>query len=58
MQMRETARASILSLRNTAGGRRDSDESQTPILHSGGAKASGLRHYMSEDEMDERDGRF
>lgn len=65
MQMRETARASILSLRNTGGGR-ESDESQTPILHSAGPKASGLRHHLAEDgssEFDEglmmsKDGRF
>ncbi|KAF8906577.1 hypothetical protein CPB84DRAFT_1813819 [Gymnopilus junonius] len=65
MQMRETARASILSLRNTAGGR-ESDESQTPMLHSAGPKGSGLRHHLAEDgstEFDEglmmrKDGRF
>lgn len=53
MQMRETARASILSLRNNGGGRGDytsgeaSDESHTP-LHSG-PKGSGLRNYLGDD---------
>jgi hypothetical protein len=62
MQMRETARASILSLRNTGGGRstdyasRDpSDESHTPILQSAGPKSSGLRHYLAEDGSSEFD---
>ncbi|KDR75935.1 hypothetical protein GALMADRAFT_68174 [Galerina marginata CBS 339.88] len=55
MQMRETARASILSLRNTGDNSRDSDESQTPILNGGGPKSSGLRHYTADDGSSEFD---
>jgi hypothetical protein len=69
--MRETARASILSLPNN--GNRDygtlsrdpSDESHTPILHgSTTQKSSGLRNYIDDgsSEFDDyprkTDGRF
>ncbi|KAH9485356.1 hypothetical protein JR316_0002264 [Psilocybe cubensis] len=73
MQMRETARASILNLRTTSGGRNDytlsrdaSDESNS-ALHTSGPKASGLRNYMGDDsDIDDglimhsgkNDGRF
>ncbi|KAF8973317.1 hypothetical protein BDZ97DRAFT_1780804 [Flammula alnicola] len=60
MNMRETARASILSLPNNGGSRdygsRDpSDESHTPILQNAAPKASGLRHYLAEDGSSEFD---
>lgn len=56
MNMRETARASILSLPNNGNNRdygtlsRDpSDESHTPILHgSTTQKSSGLRNYIDD----------
>lgn len=53
MQMRETARASILSLPQNGGSqgidyRDPSDESQSPILQSTGPKASGLRNYLAD----------
>jgi len=55
MQMRETARASILSLpQNRGSGRGDysrdgSDESQSATLQSTGPKASGLRNYLADN---------
>jgi len=55
MQMRETARASILSLPQNRGSqgmdysRDPSEESQSPILQSTGPKASGLRNYLADD---------
>lgn len=59
MNMRETARASILSLPKNGGSRdysRDpSDESTVPILHNGAPKTSGLRNYMSDDGSSEFD---
>lgn len=56
MNMRETARASILSLPNNGNNRdygtlsRDpSDESHTPILHGNTTqKSSGLRNYIDD----------
>ncbi|KAL0956045.1 hypothetical protein HGRIS_002217 [Hohenbuehelia grisea] len=64
-QMREAARASILALpqngsssaRSTLYGRDGalSDESQAPILQHAATKASGLRHYMSDDNSSEYD---
>lgn len=66
MQMRETARASILALPQNHGrdySRDASDESQSPILQSTGPKASGLRNYLADDGsadslMMRKDGRF
>jgi len=51
--MRETARASILSLKaggrgNDYGSRDPSDESHSN-LHNNGPKASGLRNYLADD---------
>lgn len=64
-QMRETARASILSLPGNGGNSARStmysrdglsgDESQAPILQHAAPKASGLRHYLSEDGSSEYD---
>ncbi|OCB90650.1 hypothetical protein A7U60_g2085 [Sanghuangporus baumii] len=73
MQMRDTARASLLSLPNGASGSgsnsarstlysRDggSDESNMPILQNSGTKGSGLRHqqYTKSMEGDEYDGTY
>lgn len=68
MQMRETARASILSLPQNRGNRDGSEEAQSPILQSTGPKVSGLRNYLGDDgsaEFDDglmqhgrKDGRF
>lgn len=55
MNMRETARASILSLPRNSGSRDLSDDSQTPILQGATPKASGLRHYLGDDEGSEFD---
>ncbi|KAF8161051.1 hypothetical protein B0H34DRAFT_699202 [Crassisporium funariophilum] len=57
MQMRETARASILSLPNQRGySARSSDFSEdTPINQSAGPKSSGLRHYVADDGSSEFD---
>ncbi|KIK03490.1 hypothetical protein K443DRAFT_676671 [Laccaria amethystina LaAM-08-1] len=61
LQMRETARASILSLPNQSGtspqstlygGRDLSDELNTPILQNAAPKASGLRHYLADDNSE------
>jgi hypothetical protein len=54
MQMRETARASLLSVERDRSDGAYSDEAVTPMLHSGAAKGSGLR-YMSDEgsEYDE-----
>jgi len=70
MQMRETARASILSLPQNRGNRgvdysRDASD-ESPILQSTGTKASGLRNYLADDGSTEfgdslmmrKDGRF
>ncbi|TFK44656.1 hypothetical protein BDQ12DRAFT_673342 [Crucibulum laeve] len=62
-QMRETARASILSLPNNNGGsarstmysRENSDEMNTPILQNAAPKSSGLRHYMGDDGSSDYD---
>jgi len=59
--MRETARASILSLPNQSGtspqstlygGRDLSDELNTPILQNAAPKSSGLRHYLADDNSE------
>ncbi|KIJ67911.1 hypothetical protein HYDPIDRAFT_173663 [Hydnomerulius pinastri MD-312] len=56
LQMRETARASILSLpgqgnsnRSTMYSRAASEESSTPMMQHSATKASGLRQYISDD---------
>jgi hypothetical protein len=51
MQMRETARASILSMPNQNGSRDLSDDSQAPL--NSGHKSSGLRNYMDNDGSSE-----
>jgi len=51
MQMRETARASILSMPNNNGSRDLSDD-QAPLTSSG-HKSSGLRNYMDNDGSSE-----
>ncbi|EFI28116.1 hypothetical protein CC1G_14143 [Coprinopsis cinerea okayama7 len=61
MQMREAARASILSLpnggspRSTLYGRELSDESHAPMMQNAGPKSSGLRHYVGDDSSDFED---
>jgi len=68
-QMRETARASILSLpRNGESGRNTVyDDATVPILHHPAPKSSGLRHDLADDAsfeyddglvMKKGDGRF
>jgi type II secretory pathway pseudopilin PulG len=60
-QMRETARASILSLPNNGGSARStmysrdgvSDEMTAPVLQNAAPKASGLRNYLGGDEGSE-----
>jgi hypothetical protein len=54
--MRETARASILSLpgqggsnRSTVYSRVGSEESSTPMIQHATTKTSGLRQYISDD---------
>lgn len=56
-QMRETARASILSLpRNGDSGRNTIyDDSNVPILHHPAPKSSGLRHDLADDGSFEYD---
>jgi hypothetical protein len=56
-QMRETARASILSLpRNGDSGRNTIyDDSNVPILHHPAPKSSGLRHDLADDASFEYD---
>ncbi|KAJ7647414.1 hypothetical protein FB45DRAFT_893377 [Roridomyces roridus] len=72
LQMRQTARASLLSLPNNGNSARSTMYSrdgmhsdEMPILQHAAPKASGLRHYMGDDSSDEgvmmqpkRDGRF
>ncbi|KAG6813325.1 hypothetical protein H0H92_012138 [Tricholoma furcatifolium] len=62
VQMRETARASILALPENRDSARStmysrdgafSDEMQAPILQHAAPKASGLRHYLVDDESSE-----
>jgi len=64
MQMRETARASIFTSPN-GGSRRstlysregiNTEDSQAPMLQHAAPKASGLRHYVSDDGSYEDDG--
>jgi len=64
LQMRETARASILSLPGNGNSVRStmysrdgtfSDDAHTPILQNAAPKASGLRHYLSDDGSAEYD---
>jgi len=53
MQMRETARASILSLPQNGGGSKDlSDEAHAPMLAHPPHKGSGLRNYMDNSSSD------
>lgn len=54
--MRETARASILSLpgngnsvRSTLYSREGAFSDDAPILQNSAPKASGLRHYLADD---------
>ena len=62
--MRETARASILSLPGNGNSARStiysrdgafSDDAHTPILQNAAPKASGLRYYLSDDGSSEYD---
>jgi hypothetical protein len=60
--MKETARASILSLpgngnsvRSTVCSRDGAFSDDTPILQNAAPKASGLRHYLSDDRSSEYD---
>ncbi|KAH7888578.1 hypothetical protein F5I97DRAFT_717186 [Phlebopus sp. FC_14] len=60
MQMRETARTSILSLpgqgdsnRSTMYSRTGSEESSVPMLQHAATRASGLRQYILEDGSDD-----
>lgn len=60
--MRETARASILSLpgngnsvRSTMYSRDGAFSEDAPILQNAAPKASGLRHYLSDDGSSEYD---
>ncbi|KAG6820989.1 hypothetical protein H0H93_008618 [Arthromyces matolae] len=64
LQMRETARASILSLPGNGNSARSTmysrdgvftDDAQAPILQHAVPKASGLRHYLSDDASSEYD---
>jgi len=62
LQMRETARASILSLpgngnsvRSTVYSRDGAFSEDAPILQNAAPKASGLRHYLSDDVSSEYD---
>jgi len=60
LQMRQTARASILSLpgngnsaRSTVYSRDGMPSDEAPILQHAAPKGSGLRHYMADDSSDE-----
>lgn len=62
--MRETARASILSLPGNGNSARStmysrdgafSDDAHAPILQNAAPKASGLRHYLADDGSSEFD---
>ncbi|KAG6907903.1 hypothetical protein DXG01_006958 [Tephrocybe rancida] len=62
LQMRETARASILSLPGNGNSARSTmysrdgaftDDAQAPILQHAVPKASGLRHYLADDGSSE-----
>lgn len=60
LQMRQTARASILSLpgngnsaRSTMYSRDGMPSDEAPILQHAAPKGSGLRHYMADDSSDE-----
>ncbi|KAH0589359.1 hypothetical protein J132_05569 [Termitomyces sp. J132] len=64
LQMRETARASILSLPGNGNSTRSTmysrdgaftDDAHAPILQHAVPKASGLRHYLSDDGSSEYD---
>ncbi|KAF8070223.1 hypothetical protein FPV67DRAFT_1668101 [Lyophyllum atratum] len=64
LQMRETARASILSLPGNGNSPRSTmysrdgaytDDAQAPILANAAPKASGLRHYLADDGSSEFD---
>ncbi|KAJ7045428.1 hypothetical protein C8F04DRAFT_1064743 [Mycena alexandri] len=63
LQMRQTARASILSLpnngnsaRSTMYGRDGMPSDEAPILQHAAPKASGLRHYMADDSSEYDEG--
>ncbi|KAG5643603.1 hypothetical protein DXG03_000611 [Asterophora parasitica] len=65
LQMRETARASILSLPGNGNSARStmysrdgafSDDVQAPILQNSAPKASGLRHYVDDGSSEFDDG--
>ncbi|KAF9461321.1 hypothetical protein BDZ94DRAFT_1167869 [Collybia nuda] len=64
LQMRETARASILSLPGNGNSPRStmysrdgafSDDAHAPIIQNAAPKASGLRHYLADDGSSEFD---
>ncbi|KAJ7346526.1 hypothetical protein DFH08DRAFT_779901 [Mycena albidolilacea] len=61
LQMRQTARASILSLngnsaRSTMYGRDGLPSDEAPILQHAAPKGSGLRHYLGDDSSEYDDG--
>ncbi|KAJ7703290.1 hypothetical protein B0H17DRAFT_1042610 [Mycena rosella] len=63
LQMRQTARASILSLpghgnsaRSTMYGRDGMPSDEAPILQHAAPKGSGLRHYMGDDSSEYDEG--
>ncbi|KAF8210141.1 hypothetical protein K438DRAFT_1959422 [Mycena galopus ATCC 62051] len=63
LQMRQTARASILSLPNNGGSTRSTMYSrdgmpsdEAPILQHAAPKGSGLRHYLGDDSSEYDDG--
>lgn len=56
-QMRETARASILSLPGNGNSARSTlyDDANASTLQNAAPKSSGLRHYMADDASSEYD---
>ncbi|KAJ7733757.1 hypothetical protein DFH07DRAFT_132432 [Mycena maculata] len=53
LQMRQTARASILSFPNNGNSARSTMYDEAPIMQHAAPKSSGLRNYLADDSSDE-----